>query len=259
MWNLLRNNYLCDEKELLRTSQIHLEKLLNTKSNISTKGPKTPLFLKNKSYLKELIRTKQRNIKINNNIMYNKLISVSNSPSIYSKFNNIPKYCPAFDKKKFNYKRIEREKNISYENRTFFDRFIKRRPTYSTKNFMRQSCYERYIRNNISRTKFLPNVSLKLCTFREFKSNLMKESDKMHDMNPYLNETKLNDHSNTTMQNNFNNPIYFNSNINNSLSKTDLYNKMPSFKKKINNMKRSQSVKHKYNKIIDYKNINCKD
>ena len=235
MWNLLRNNHYCDEKEILRTSQIHLEKLLNTKSNIINNSPITPLFLKNKSYLRELVRTRQRNININNNIMYKKLNFVSKSPSNYSKCKNIPKYCPAFDKRKFNFSRKEKERTISYENKSFYDRFINRKPTYSTKKLLQQSFYTDYIMQNISRKRFLPNVPLKLCTFREFKSNLMKESCKICDMNSFLNNGKISN-SHTIEYNHFNNQNYADSNINNNFSKTDIYNKRPSYKIKINNI-----------------------
>lgn len=252
MWNLLRNNYLCDEQEILRTSQIHLEKLLNTKSNISTKGPKTPLFLKNKSYLKELIRTKQRNIKINNNIMYNKLISVSNSPSIYSKFNNIPKYCPAFDKRKYTYSRMERERTISCENQSFYKRFSRSKSTYPITYFLKKSKYEDYIRHNISRTRFLPKVTLKLCTFKEFKSNLMKETSKIKDNSQTLNETNISIISKPKdNSHNLNKTHQINSSNNNNLLKKDLKKKAIY---KNNNLKRCQSVKYRtFNKITyDY-------
>ena len=68
MWSLLINNYSCNEKDILRTSQIHFEKLLSAKSNINNKVPKIPIFMKNKIYLKQFIKAKERKINIGNNI-----------------------------------------------------------------------------------------------------------------------------------------------------------------------------------------------
>ena len=76
MWNKLRNNFLCDEKEALRINQIHLEKLINTKTHIDNKRPITPLFFRNKTILKESIREKERKINLGNNIIYTRLSSV---------------------------------------------------------------------------------------------------------------------------------------------------------------------------------------
>ena len=120
MWSLLINNHSTNEHDILRASQIHLEKLLSTKSHINNKGPKVPFFMKNKIYLKQFIKANERKINFGNNIMYNKLFWAANCISPYSKYKNIPKYCAAFDKKKFTYSKIERERTISAENQTFY-------------------------------------------------------------------------------------------------------------------------------------------
>ena len=90
MWSLLFNNYPCNEKDILRTSQIHFEKLLKAKSIINNKVPKIPFFMKNKIYLKQFLKSNERTINIGNNIMYNKLFSAANCVSPYSKCKNIP-------------------------------------------------------------------------------------------------------------------------------------------------------------------------
>ena len=243
MWSLLFNNYFCNEKDILRTNQIHLEKLLNTKSNINDHGPLVPLFLKNKLYLRQLLKTKERKINIGNNIMYNKLTFAANSTSPYSKSKNIPKYCPAFDKKKFNYFRMERERTISSENKSFYKRFSKRKSNYPTTFFLYKSEYEEYIRHNISRTRYLPRATLKLCTFKKFKSNLMNETEKVKENMNSFNKLNISNISKSRNHNNkLNNTYQIDSVSNNNLIKKDIQKKVIY---KFKNMKRCQSVKHR--------------
>ena len=239
MWSLFINNYFCNEKDILRTSQIHFEKLLRTKSNINNKEPMIPLFLKNKLYLRQFLKAKERKISIGNNIMYNKLTSAASCCSPYSKCRNIPKYCPAFDKEKYCYSRVERERTISSQNQSFYERFSKRKSFYPITNFLKKSKYEEYIKNNISRTRYLPKVTLKLCTFKEFKSHLMKETSKIKENSLNLNETNISHISKSKVHNH---------KLNNNLLKNDIQKKP---KYKLNNMKRCQSVKHtNFHKII---------
>lgn len=246
MWSLLNNNIYCAEKEQLRNNQIHFEKLLCTKARVNNKGNEMPFFLKNKSYLRELIRTRERTINVINNMMNKKLKSVAKSPSSYSKYISTPKYCPAFDRKRFNFSRVEQERKIYSENKSFYKRFMERKPTYSTKNLLKKSNYEQNIRNSISRGRYLQKFSLKLCTYREFKSNLMKMSSYLRDKIESLNDTCLSDNCLKTnsieYSNSFNNDLYFSSNNNNSLSMNNFYNKKPKFKiqydrKEINGIK----------------------
>ena len=178
MWSIINNNFICSEKELLRVNKIHLEKLIHTKSYINTKGPDTPFFLKNKSSLRELFRSRDMKRNYDNNIMFKKLIFMSTSPSPYSKLNT-PKYCPAFDRQRFNFDKVEREYNIYNDNISFYKRFSAKKSIYSTKNYLKKNDYENIIKHNISKSKFLPKVALKLCTYRQFKSNLLKQSNKI--------------------------------------------------------------------------------
>ena len=238
MWHLLINNYFCNEKEILRTNKIHLEKLFNTKSSINNNGPTTPTFLKRKLYLKELIRSKDRKISIGNNIMYKKLNSVANCASPYSKYKSIPKYYSAFYKSKNNFSKMQREKTISLENRSFYNRFAKNKSSYPIIDFYKKSIYEDYIRHNISRTKYLPKVTLKLCTFKEFKSNLMKEINNIKAKSENIKEINTSNLSNAKK-------------IKNNCSNAQLLN----FNKGNNKiLKRCQSVKYRsFNKITyDY-------
>lgn len=261
MWNLINNNFICGEKELLRVNKIHLEKLLNIKSNLNNKAREVPFFLKNKSYLREIIRTERNKRNKDNNTMYKKLVLMATSPSPYSKCHR-PKYCPAFDKHKFNYNKIEREINIYNDNVSFFKRFSNKKSVYSTEKYLKKSDYENYIKFNISKTRFLPKIPLKLCTFRQFKSNLFKESSKIKEsIKNILESQKLNNkekiqliksnsmnnlffQKNNRLQENlrYNNNKFNLNNINN-LSDNDLYylNNYSS-SPKIINIKRSQSA-----------------
>ena len=258
MWSLLKSNIHCAEKEYLRNNQIHFENLLCTKARVDNKGIEIPNFLKNKSYLRELVRTRERKIKVINNMMNYKLKLVAKSPSCYSKEMNSPKYCPAFDRQRFNYSKVERERKIFLENESFYKRFKEKKSSYSSKNFLIKYDYERYIKNNISRSSYPQRFSLKLCTFREFKTNLIRESNKLRKKLKYLNETSLSDSfrkcNSIEYKNNYNNDLYFSIDINKSSNINSLYNKKTKSKvnyirNKINDMKyiHSKPIKYKLN------------
>ena len=202
---------------------------------------------------------------------------MASTPSPYSKCYK-PKYCPAFDKQKFNFDKIEREYNIYNDNVSFFKRFSNRKTLYSAKNYFKKNDYENYIKCNISRSKFLPQIPLKLCTFRQFRKNLFKESGKIREKMKnfskshnddlyFIKSNSTNDlltrksngaKEDTTYNNNNNNRLYLN-NINNFVVK-DLYcsnNKYSANPQhKIFGMKRSQSalnITKRNNKNIDEK------
>ena len=271
MWSIINNNFICSEKELFRVNKIHLEKLLNSKSNLNNKASETPYFLKNKSYLREIIRAKELKRNNDNNIMLKRLIFMATSPSPYSK-SNTPKYCPAFDKQRFNFGKIEREINIYNDNISFYKRFSKKKPYYSAKQFFIKNDYENIIKNNISRSKFLPKIALKLCTYRQFKSNLLKESNKIKESIKKL--AKSNKTFNKELRLNRSKSVYnllhnkkykilenlryndkFLNNINNNLSSKELeqykYFNSKNIISNIQNLQRSQSalnIKYKNNK-----------
>ena len=209
MWNLLNNNYSCAEKETLKSYQKLFIRLLSAKSERNNKANETPFFLIIKSSLKEFKRDEERKITKINNLLNTKIQHVMNSPSKYSQRVNSPKYCPALDKQRYNYSRIEKERKIFSENKSLFQRFTQRKPTYSTKNLLRKYDYEQYIKNNISKSKFLPKVPLKLRTFGDFKSNLIKESSKYYNNFENLNNTNISENSN-------NNPFRRNLDIENN-------------------------------------------
>ena len=251
MWRLLNNNIYCAEMELLKTNQIHFEKLLCAKSKINTRAKKTPFFLINKSYLRELARTRNAEINSINNLMTKKFKFVKRNPSLYSREINTPKYCPAFDKLRFNFSKIERERQIYLENLSFYNRFKDRKPAYSTKNLLKKSEYEKHLRKNIARSTELQKFSLNLCTFRQFKENLMKDSPKFHEKINGLNETVFSDNLPNIISienpNSFSMEINLNSDNINSISIKEICKNKSKFK-----------LAHIREKFHDTKNINSK-
>ena len=69
MYRLAWNSILCSEKELLRIHKIHLKKLLHAKAVLNAKCDEIPNFLKNKIYLKEILKEKEMKNKYENYIM----------------------------------------------------------------------------------------------------------------------------------------------------------------------------------------------
>lgn len=181
MWGLDGSNLICSEKEMFHVHKIHLEKLLHMKPDLIIKSREIPYFMKNKLYLKEINR--ERAIKQNheNLIMARKLYFHSVSPSPYSKNKNIPSYCPAFDKQRYNFDKIERQKNINNQNIFLYKRFFAKKSYYPTKQLLQKNDYENYIRNNISRfQKHQPFNGQSLCTYRQFLEKLVKEAKKFN-------------------------------------------------------------------------------
>ena len=126
MWNMINNNFICGEKDLFRSYKVHLENLLHKKSDLDNKGPEIPFFLKNQLSKKGLIIIKESKINNDNYIINKKLKFMSNSPSPYSKYYNMPKYSQALAKQRFNSKLKERNISIHNENISFYKRFSKK-------------------------------------------------------------------------------------------------------------------------------------
>ena len=247
MWNYINNNFICGEKELFRVNKIHLEKLINMKSHLNNKTPKTPNFLRTKIYLKALLKSNEIKRNYDNNIIYKKLRYMANSPSPYSKYNT-PKYCPAFDKQRFNFDKIEKEINIFNDNISFYKRFSAKKSIYSTYSM---NDFKKY---DISKSKFLPQVALKMCTYRQFKSNLLKESNKMKETNEKI--AKNNRFKNLILKFNKSNSMYdlinnkknnfenlrYNKSFNKSMNQNGVLNSKFNNKSKNSNLQRSRSA-----------------
>ena len=119
MWRLRKNNLLVNEKDKLFVHKIHLERLLHAKTHIENKGPETPYFMKNKLSKKEIMRVKEKKRCYENNIIFSRLLAINNTFSPYSKINK-PQYCPALDKIRHNFDKIERQNDIYKNNQLLF-------------------------------------------------------------------------------------------------------------------------------------------
>ena len=170
MWRLRKNNLLVNEKDKLFVHKVHLERLLHAKTHIENKGPETPYFMKNKLSKKEINRVKEKKRCYENNIIFSRLLAINNAFSPYSKINK-PLYCPAFDKKRHNFDKIERERNICRQNKFIFERLINEKTFYPVKQILDMSDYENYLRGNLK--KHFDNPNINFATFDRFKKNIL--------------------------------------------------------------------------------------
>jgi len=171
MWKFRKNNLLINEKDKLFVHRVHLERLLHTKTHIQNKGPDMPYFMKNKLSKKEILRVKNRQKNYENSIIFSRLLEINNALSPYSKY-NAPKYCPAFDKSRHNFSKLEKLERLCKQNRFLFNRFINEKSFYPTKRLLEVSDYENYLRGNIRR-QHLDNPNLNFVTFKQFKMNII--------------------------------------------------------------------------------------
>ncbi len=171
MWRFRKNNLLVNEKDKLFVHKVHLERLLHAKTTIKNKGPEIPYFMKNKLSKKEILRVKEKKRKYENSLIYSRLIDINNSFSPYSQVFR-PKYCPAFDKKKHFFEKIEKMKELNKHNKFLFNRFLNEKSFYPTKLFFRTNDFENYLKGIIK--KPFDNPNLKFATFSQFKNNIVK-------------------------------------------------------------------------------------
>ena len=174
MWNFQINNSQIDSKIRFRIHQHHLERLIQTKSKIDDKGMDIPNFL---YYNLSKNKVKKDNItKINyeNTIIYNRMLSIAEKNSPYSLIETHPIYCPAFDKKRFNFDKKVKKIQIEKLNKYYYSRFISVKPYYSTKKLLKQNDFYRYLEKGMKRVDlFNPNLSF--VSFNQFKNNIYKE------------------------------------------------------------------------------------
>ena len=171
MWRLRKNNLLVNEKDKLFVHKIHLERLLHAKTHIENKGPETPYFMKNKLSKKEIMRVKEKKRCYENNIIFSRLLAINNTFSPYSKINK-PQYCPALDKIRHNFDKIERQNDIYKNNQLLFKKLLKEKSFYPRENYFNLYDYENYLKNNIK--KKIDNPNLKFATFNQFKKNIIR-------------------------------------------------------------------------------------
>ena len=173
MWKLMNNNLVINDKDKLYIHRIHLEKLLNAKSYIQNKGPDIPFFLKYNISNNELRRYKDRKRCYENAVIFSRLLDINNSISDYSKTYR-PSYCAAFDKKKYDFDKTERIRNISRENISLYSRLIKEKTHYPIKKFLNSSNYAIHLKDIIKRQRS-DNPNINFASFSQFKKNIIRD------------------------------------------------------------------------------------
>ena len=147
------------------------------------------------------------------------MLSIAEKKSPYSLDETFPIYCPAFDKKKFCFNKIERNREINKINDLLYKKFLSIKSSYSTKNFLKQYNYKKNIENRIKKVNLNPNLSF--VSFNKFRQNvfseLIKIKIKKSNSSKNINE-KINNDNNLILKKlnfnnnhiNFSNPTYSN-------------------------------------------------
>ena len=174
MWRMRKNNLLINDKDKLFVHRVHLERLLHAKPHVKNKGPETPYFMKNQLSKKELLRSKERKRCYENALIFSRLLEINRSISPYSKTFR-PLYCASFDRKKYNFNKTEKIKEISKENSFLFHKLINEKPHYKTKNILKSNDYETYLKEIIIKRHRNDNPNIKFATFSQFKKNIEKK------------------------------------------------------------------------------------
>ena len=172
MWRVRKNNLLINNKDKLFVHRVHLERLLNAKTHIQNKGTETPYFMKNHLSNRELLRQKEWKRCHDNAQMFSRLMEINNSISEYSKTYR-PMYCASFDRKKYDFDKIERKRNIDKENTFLFWRLVREKPFYSTSQILSSTGFEAYLKEIIKRQR-TDNPNMFFVTFNQFKKNIKK-------------------------------------------------------------------------------------
>lgn len=257
MWRFRKNNLIINDKDNLFVHKVHLERLLYAKPHIQNKGPEIPYFMKYKLSQKELLKVKERKRCYENGIIFYRLLEIDKSASPYS-IKNQPAYCPAFDKKKHYFDKLEKLRDLTKENQFLFSRLVSERSYYPSKHHFNINDFEIYLRNNIKRTR-MDNPNIKFATFTEFRRNLSKNYNLKKSYSTGMisgarlhNKKKLNIDIKSRNNNN-NNMIYgytsFRSNkhINLNKNKNNVFSTMIQTKKE-KNLNRCQSAFIRRNK-----------
>ena len=170
MWNMVFANKTCNEFNRFKEHRDFLEKLSQTRHAIDTKAPVKPKFFANGAKKKVMKRETEREINYQNRILYNKMHELSTKPSPYSPCMNIPSRCPAFDRNAIDFKKRKNQRDITNCNQKLRKRFQSTKPTYNTKQMMKESSYNDYLKHNICNFTINPNI--KYATYPQFKKNL---------------------------------------------------------------------------------------
>ena len=172
MWRIRKNNLIINDKDKLFVHRVHLERLLHAKTHIKNKGPEIPYFMKNNLSKKELLRVKERKRCYENALIFSRLLEINNSISPYSKTIR-PIYCPCFDKKKYDFNKTEKRKNLYKQNSLIFTRLIHEKSYYPTNRFLNTNNFEIYLKDIIKRQRS-DNPNINFATFKQFNKNIKK-------------------------------------------------------------------------------------
>ena len=172
MWRIRKNNLLINDKDKLFVHRVHLERLLHAKTHIKNKGPEIPYFMKNNLSKKELIRVNERKRCYENALIFSRLLEINNSISPYSKTYR-PLYCPSFDKKKYDFDKSEKRRNLYKQNSFIYSRLIHEKSYYPTNRLLNTNNFEIYLRDIIKRQRS-DNPNINFVTFSQFKKNIKK-------------------------------------------------------------------------------------
>lgn len=235
MWRIRKNNLIINDKDKLYVHRVHLERLLHSKTHIKNKGPEMPYFMKNNLSKKELIRVKERKRCYENALIFSRLLEINRSISPYSKTYR-PVYCPSFDRKKYDFDKTERRRDLHKENTNLFSRLIHERSFYPTSRLLKENDYEIYLKEIIKRQRN-DNPNINFATFSQFKKNIrrsykLKKSNSAEMLEPAFIISKRGINETDTFSRNNNNLNYgCTSNLNNKNHKI-----INEYKYKRNNM-----------------------
>lgn len=207
MWNCQISNSNVNSFYCFKSHKSHLERLIQAKSKINDKPKPIPYFLSNNISKKRLKKDILEKINNENIIIFNRMLSIAEKKSPYSLDETFPIYCPAFDKKKFCFNKIERNREINKINDLLYKKFLSIKSSYSTKNFLKQYNYKKNIENRIKKVNLNPNLSF--VSFNKFRQNvfseLIKIKIKKSNSSKNINEKINNDNNLILKKLNFNN------------------------------------------------------
>ena len=219
MWNCQISNSNVNSFYCFKSHKSHLERLIQAKSKINDKPKPIPYFLSNNISKKRLKKDILEKINNENVMIFNRMLSIAEKKSSYSLNETFSIYCPAFDKKKFCFNKIERNREINKINDLLYKKFLSIKSSYSTKNFLKQYNYKKNIENRIKKVNLNPNLSF--VSFNKFRQNvfseLIKIKIKKSNSSKNINE-KINNDNNLILKKlnfnnnhiNFSNPTYSN-------------------------------------------------
>lgn len=180
MWNFKSSNEIINELNRLRNHREHLERLFLSKTVLNTSTPYTPKFLINNASNIQNERHRLMKISYENKILYNNMCFISSHQSPYSKRVSTPKYCPAFDYRRYDWVSRQKSQELLKENKILKKRYEDSKPHYPRKEFINSNLNNLYLIKNLKRNSGTFNPNLNFCTFRKFKSNLAKQIKRLN-------------------------------------------------------------------------------